>query len=346
MYPQASNYFALLRDSKGHERFVPLSNGQANAGSGAVIKIVPLQKVGFPAAMEPLKAGRYTLVSIIGASAMAWPGKPGRPNGDWPAMLASTGQQIEVKEGPSAGGKLEEDLVARVRARDAFSEHVAFSFGNGVAPVVQAMLQDLQSSNPETVTQAANQLARLRDYLPGGLGPAIERSTKQLISEPLSEGPRPQTAFFSLCELAWREGSDASLNAVITCLNYPEYPHQEELLHSLKFFKQSRAKELLRSFLKESRLSWRIAAAYALAETRDPQALDVMLDYLEDPANKEREMVFYRIEYYWNDPRVLPVIEKYLQAPEERLSSAAMSAQREVRRQLDLNRSRGQNIAR
>lgn len=322
-YPAARYFRAIVRNSMGQVRAYPLSNGQYEQGSGSILSITPGKTVSLPAAMEPLPLGTYTLLAIVGQPDMGYPTHHPNVNRLWPAVSVAMDQQIEVQEDQAAALVIESDLISRVRASEPFAKHLSIELGSGMPKVIAAMMADLASTDHKTVSTATIALRNLRQGFPADLGMHIKRATDRL----LNQDPLPGNTLANLCYLAQREGSDASLDAVLACVRAPRHSWGDQQvwqLQELRQFKQPRAIEATRTFLDDPDPRWRFRAAYLLAVHRDPKALEILLASLDNPDNSEKSNVFYCLEYYYlDDPRVKAAAEKYLNGSDVQLRSPA-----------------------
>lgn len=332
-YPSADYFWASLRDSRGGEFVLPLSNSRGSGmRSGFNRDIAPGQTIAVPAAIPPLPPGKYTLFAIISVPELRFPSTR-FPFLKWPAMRLEVIQIIEVHSGSPGDSQIEHDLLRQVREGDPFATYASTAFGGGVVYVIDAMIGDLDASNPEVVTRAAQVLWWLRQF-PSDLGERIQTTVQRLL--PLD--PRPNDALLSLCSLAAREGSDASLDAYIACVRTARESigfSSEHILQGLHDFKQPRAKEVLRGYLTDQDPSWSFRAAYLLSVHRDPDALAVLLGRMDGLTNDQKASAFYGLDYYWDDPRVLGVIQKYVADSDQRLRDDAIRLHAEIVRRLE-----------
>jgi hypothetical protein len=328
IYPQASSLRAVFSDSNGAQLVFPLSNGQVEEGSGVLRSIAIGQLITIPAAMEPLPPGTYTLVEII-REGPRYPSPPRYEYFSWPGIRGRVSQPIIVEHGDEAAHDAEKSLLTRIRANDPFAQHVGLRLGDGVKYVVQSLIADLQSPETETVSNAAMALMHLRSKPPPELGPTIERATTRL----LNADPIPWDCLGLLCYLAAWDGSDASLKAVISCLDAPTaLGGHADLIFRLQEFKQPLAHATLRKFLTLDDRDWRFNAAWALSEQRELTALEELLKYLNDPQNADRVRAFTPLEAYFDDPRVIALIESFTNSSDQNLRDAAVRSRQELRR--------------
>jgi len=316
-YPPADWFEAVIIDEAGKERRVPMSNGQYHMGSGGAIKIEAGKSSKLPAAIEGLPAGKYTIKAIVGEAQGYFPNPKLAMIATWPAMEWKEGQKFEVKDDAEGAARFAKDLLKQVRAGQPFAKHVATDYT--IQVVIDAMFGDLESADPEVVTQASRTVYRLGEF-PKGFGAVIRRAMSKQLSVESPSGD----ATAMLASLAEREGSDDSLEAVLAYID--SGMQREWSMQNLFNFKQEKAAARLRELLKAKEDSIRLRAAIGLSKRHDPSAIPVLIDAARAKGNNYRGDVFYPLSDYWDDERAMAVLREAAADPDESVRRDAATA--------------------
>ena len=110
--------------------------------------------------------------------------------------------------------------------------------------------------------------------------------------------------------MASQIGTDEALESVLKVANTRELRGQA--IVPLAGFKQKKAADQLRLFLKDDDEDAQFRAAQRLAERKDPEAFKLLLTVAHDPKSRWRLYSFDALLNYPNDPRVKPAIKSGL----------------------------------
>jgi hypothetical protein len=155
-YPDAREFFALLNgdSTAGIPLAMELVNGQYRSGSGRRRNVLPGQSITFPVAMTPQPPGKYKIE--------IW-GEPDgrRVNGAlkvmlWPPTHSVKPIWVEVREGSVPEHQRDEEVLAGVRANDAFYQYVSATWPR--VAVRKSLLTDLIGGNIVVADRAAEGL--------------------------------------------------------------------------------------------------------------------------------------------------------------------------------------------
>ena len=113
-----------------------------------------------------------------------------------------------------------------------------------------------------------------------------------------------------VANLMARIGSDEALDSVL------KLAHAKSVggsgVRVLGSFKQERAVKELRGFLENPDEGLRCLAAFALADRKDPAAIEVLVGLATNPKRSWRGMACLALVKFPNDPRVEPAIKSCL----------------------------------
>ncbi len=300
-YPDAASYKARVTDSQGKVREVRLSNGQAQAGSGAYEEIKPGQTVVMPAALAPLPPGRYTIQVGRGKSA-----------------------QVMVKRDPQLARKRDQDILKRIRKGEPFAQHVAAEYPNKA--VGQALFQDLLSEDRQIAFHAAFTLVDSREIPDNSVAIIRQAMQKQLDLEAKRRSRNTEVLIY-LAFLAAKVGSEEAMAPVLALAGSDfDGETRQRAVEALGAFKNPRATQELHGFLKDKERRVRFGAARVLADRKDPAALEVLLAVAADREDQWRPYAFQALAKFPNDPRVEPAIKRGLEDPSAFVRAAAKRA--------------------
>jgi hypothetical protein len=306
-YPGAHAFTARITNERGKTRESVLSNGQFQGGSGGNCPIQPGQSVTLPAALEPLPAGSYTL--------QVGKGKPAK---------------IIVKDAPELTREREQDILKRVRKGEPFAQHVSAKFPTG--PVTAALLQDLLSEDQQVAFQAAYALY-CAEKIPADSGAIVNKAMRMHLDAVEKKQHRETSPLIYLAFLAAHVGSDEAMSAVLTLAHSNmDVGTRGSAIGALGTFKQEGAAKALRDLLKDEVQEVRFAAARALAERKDPAAVEVLLVVAGDTGNSWRGYAYRALAKFPTDARVESAIKNGLRDEDEFVRSQAEQALRELRR--------------
>jgi hypothetical protein len=306
-YPIAAHYMAQVTDVRGNVQEVRLDNGQYQAGSMGVQQIQPGQSVTMPAALPPLPAGTYTIQVGKGKCA-----------------------RVTVRDDPQLVRKREVDLLERIRKGERFAQRMAAKFVSEF--VRDALLQDLLSEDRRVANAAADTLFDFRE-LPRESATVISKAMRmQLDAEAKRRSPDGGLLTY-LAMLAARFDTEETLSAVLALAHSDvDGAPRSRAIDALGAFKQERATRELRGFLKDEDGDIRFEAARALADRKDPAALDVLLAVADDKQSPVRGHAHEALAKFPNDPRVEPALKRALEDDDRFVRFRALQALRELQR--------------
>ena len=324
-YPSAHVYTAVVVGQDGGARELRLSNGQnITGGSSWGVSVRPGGATSFLAALGPLPTGRHTIRAVWCKPSGHVTRLGGPTIVDWPAMSAAVDRAVDVRDGAGMAERFGTELLNRVRSGDPFAQHVAAKFGSPA--VVRALVADLEADDARAVTNAAHVIGmRLNGPKPDGLGEAVRRAVAKRLGD---ESPNWNALAF-LASLAEQDGSDASLDAVLTLVSDERAIDRDPLLVQELFgFKQPRATDALRRFAAHPDSLVRHTAAVGLSKRKEERAAAVsaLIAVTQDPAHPDRGHAFRRLADYPDDPRAVTAIEVGTRDPDERARQDAASA--------------------
>jgi hypothetical protein len=282
-YPGAHHFSAHVTDEKGNTRKAALDNGQYLMGSGTNVQIQPGQSVTLPAALAPLPAGSYSI--------QVGDGKPAK---------------LIVKDDPQLDRAREKDLVARIRLGEPFAQHVAGRFPT--ESVTRALIQELLSKDHQAALRASQALENLKK-MPSECGATIAKAMRmRLTAEEIIIDH--QYLLDSLAVVAANVGTDEALSAVLTLIHSSR--GRWAAVAQLGRFKQEEATKALRGILKDNNEDKQFEAARALANRKDPAALDVLLEVAGNKTSRWRTHAYLALTNFPKDPRVEPALKNGL----------------------------------
>jgi HEAT repeat protein len=258
--------------------------------------------------LQPLSVGSYTIQVGKGKSA-----------------------RVIVKEDAELARKWEQDLVDKIRKGDTFARYVACTYLAGKQPrksLIDALLQDLLSDDDQVAERVARPLCCLAELPPNSTA-IIGKAMAKQIALVKARGFANTQILHSLAGLAGTIGTDEALESVLTLAHTHEV--RGNAVWALGGFKQQKAAQELRRFLKDESDELRFRAAQRLAERKDAAALEVLLVVAHDPRSPWRMYSFDALLKYRDDPRVEAAIKSGLDDPDSNVRSSAEFALRTLR---------------
>jgi HEAT repeat protein len=280
-YPPAVGLVARITDTNGQVQEARLSNDADGAISGPGGSINPGAFIDVPVMMKPLAAGSYTIQVGKGKSA-----------------------RVTVKEDAELARKWEQDLLEKIRKGNSFARHVVCTYLEGKQPrksLIDLLLKDLLSDDHQVAERVAWPLACLPELPPNSTAIIGKAMTKQIALVKTKSSATTQV-LTSLAGLASTIGTDEALESVLTLAHTHEF--RGNAVWALGRFKQQKAAQELRRFLKDESEELRFRSAQLLADRKDPEALEVLLVIAHDPKSQWRMYSFKALLNYPDDPRV------------------------------------------
>jgi HEAT repeat protein len=308
-YPNAAPMVAQIIDAKGNIREIAVINRRGALRSGPLVEIKPTESVEIPALIEALPPGSYSIQIGRGKSA-----------------------RVTVKDDPKLLRKWERELLAKIRSGDPFADFVVYKYLTAKTPsksLIDDLLQDSLSDDEKVAERAAWPLLHMRELPPNATAITSKAMAKHLAA--INQRGSANTLILpSLAGLAATIGSDEALESVLTLAQTPLV--RGAAVFALSKFKQEKAVKQLRSFLQDQNAEIRFDAAQALADRKDPDALEMLLPVAHDPKSRWRMYSFDALLNYGDDPRVEPAIKSGLNDPNSSVRSSAEFALRTLRR--------------
>jgi hypothetical protein len=300
------NWFKLqISDARGKVREVPESNQPRGAVTGGTRTLEPGKSVDLVTVIDPLPVGIYKIQIGDGKSV-----------------------RIIVKDDPQLLRTREQDLLSKIRKGDLPSDHVVAKYLS--KSLVDALLQDLLSNDDQIAERAAYPLLRAPKLPDGSVAPISKAMDKHLAAA--SQQSNLRTSIFRmLADLAAKVGSDEALEPVIKLARTDRV--RREAVWALGQFKQDKAAQQLRLFLKDESEDVQFEAARTLSQRKDPAALPVLLRVAKDPKSRGRAYAIQALMKYPDDPRVQPAIKSGLDDPDSFVRQTAEITLRDLARQ-------------
>jgi hypothetical protein len=292
-YPEACLFKARVIDAKDEVQEKSIFNDHDIVGSRWDRELPVGQSVDMPAMIiEGLPVGSYT-IQVRGGKSV----------------------KVTIKDDPDLARKWDEELVAKIRKGDLFASHVGFLclYSPEKQPAkqprqsfVEALLRELSSDDEKEAERIANTLSWTRQLPPKADAMIIKALRKHLESVE-KRGSAKTSILSSLAAMAATIGTDEALEAVLDVAHTPDV--RGVAVNTLGGFKQEKALQQLRLFLRDVDDGLEFRAARSLAERKDPQALETLLVIANDPKSRWRMYSFESLLKYPNDPRVEKAIK-------------------------------------
>jgi hypothetical protein len=331
IYPSAHEFHAVLRDSAGRERSQPLWNGQYTQGSGSDRAILPGATVEVPALFPSPEPGDY-LLRVVSDEGSYVDKATHRKVIAWPAATSAP-VAIRVRADSALERRLDQTIVSRVAGGDQFAIHAAAdprvaelrdpasgSWDPGSArsrtvssdTIRSGLLATLLSDDPQAVAAAASALQRVdRAAPPPGVGTTLRRCYERW-SSPSTIARRPYDLTYPLAIIASHVGDDDAKALLLAMAHDPiDGARQEAARYSRRFVRDERFTRMLHELLADLHPPARGEAAVALAQTADPGALPVLLEFAE-PKFSYRGHAWNVAEAltHYRDARAVAAVEK------------------------------------
>jgi hypothetical protein len=293
-YPGLFNTLVSIVDDKGNESTSVLTNGQYMMGSGIVETIAPGQSVTFPASLQWVRTGTYTI--------KVGDGKPAR---------------VTIKDDPALFKQRKEDLLKKIRQGEPFAQHVARAAIEGA--LKQALLEDLLSEDEKHAEQSALTLV-MADTLPPKTDAVLRRAMTKQLAELNKRQMRNTGAVIYIAMMAGKIGTDDALEAVLELARSDLGGEtRSQAVGCLGSFKQGKAHKALGEYLKDQDERVRLRAAQVLAQRKDAAALPVLLAIAGNAQSQWRRETLRSLLSFPNDPRVEPALRQLQQDADESL---------------------------
>jgi HEAT repeats len=306
-YPEACFFKAKIIDAKGEVQETSIFNDNDIPGSRWDRELPAGQSLDMPAMIIlGLPVGSYTIQVRGGKSA-----------------------KVTIKDDPEVARKWDEELVAKIRKGDSFANHVAFR-----PSLVNALVRELSCDNEkeaERVAYALNNTPQLPAKAEGIINQAIGKQLR-LLKE---RGAAKTSILGALTSMAAQIGTDDALESVLAVARTPQV--RDQAIRPLAAFKQEKAAEELRRFLKDENEDVQFRAAQSLADRKDPKALEILLTVAHDRKSRWRIYSFEALLKYPSDPRVEPAIKSGLNDENVQVGQFAEIALRRLVREKEPN---------
>jgi RNA polymerase sigma factor (sigma-70 family) len=305
-YPGLFNTLVSIVDDKNNESISVLTNGQYMQGSGILESIPPGESATFPAMLQWVRAGKYTI--------RVGDGKPAR---------------VTVKDDPELLKRWKEDLLKRVRQGEPIAQHVARAALSSA--LGEALLEDLLSEDEKHAEQAAFTLV-MADTLP----PKIDAVLRKAMTKQLAELNRRQVqntgAVVYIAMMAGKIATDDALEAVLELARSDVRGETRcQAVGCLGSFKQPKAHKALAGFLKDEDERVRLRSAQMLAERKDASALPVLLAIAGNAQSEWRRETLRSLLFFPRDPRVEPTLRQLQQDANESVRAEAVRILEELK---------------
>jgi hypothetical protein len=181
-YPDAAEFVVTISrtDRPSLPGRSPLSNGQESNGAGRAFTVAPGRTLRFPAAVQPLlPAGEYDVAVECEADGRMHHGAVEAVT--WPAMRSANVFHVTVRADDRLLAARDANVVAKVRAHDAFARHVSSTWPR--IPVRAELVKDLTGDDIIAADRAADGLWGDRAP-PGADGPLVARVILKHLAPP------------------------------------------------------------------------------------------------------------------------------------------------------------------
>ncbi len=302
-YPPASLFKAQITDRHGNVQDMEMSSDSRQVGgSGGFCQVLPGESITFPAVVRPFPPGVYTIQVRKGKSA-----------------------QVTVKKDEELARRWDREMLERIRQGDSFAQHVAAKYPT--KGLVGDLLEELASDDPKAAYRAAQPLSHIRElpiyssqYISKGLTKQIDLAKQGFLEN--------TSILCDLANLASRVGTDEALEALLKLAQTENV--RGDAVFALGKFKQEKAVNQLRAFLKDEDKRIQFSAAEILADRKDPAALEVLLVIAYDPKNRWWEDAVNKLTKFPADPRVVLALTNASQSPDSRIRESARIGLRQL----------------
>jgi len=324
IYPNTKYFSTQFTDRLGTTHPVILENWQYESWHWCkMMEIKPGESVDVPAAADPLPPGIYRF-----------------------SVEKSPPVQVEVRKDDKLRQTYENRVLTAVRRQDPFFQGVAAHYKND--SIDQALLHDLLSDDLKVAGNSAYALTLFRRELPPNAVQVCDQALTQNLAS-MAEDPHNvygrRDILWCLAEIMTKCGTDQALAAVIGLahshaidayandLGEQDNQLRAQVMSQLSRFPQPQAAKELEGFLGDKDLMVQFWAAQALANKKDPLALELLLTIAQNPKHPHCAESLNSLLNYRGDPRIKPVLEKAARAHNPNVKSQAKFALDQLNRQ-------------